>query len=245
MNNVTPSGHHGSGLPMENGKAAARSAAFFDLDNTLIRGSSLFHLGWGGFRRGMFSPVEAARFAFANMRFILTRKESEGAPQVWGNFAASFVKGAEVAEMVAIGREIMDASITPSIRGFVAEMATNHLAQGTEVWIVTASPQELVEMLAESLGFTGGIGTRAEVLDGRYTGRIPDGILHGPAKAKAIVSLAGDRGIDLGASSAYSDSINDLPMLLSVGFPNAVTPDPELARRAALSGWPVHELKVR
>jgi len=234
-------GHDGYGMPMKTGMAGDRSAAFFDLDNTLIRGSSLFHLGWGGFRRGMFSAREAIRFTVANLRFILTRKESEGAPQVWGNFAASFVKGAEVAEMVAIGREIMDASITPSIRGFVAEMARKHLEKGTEVWIVTASPQELVEMLADSLGFTGGIGTRAEVLDGRYTGRIPEGILHGPAKAKAIVTLAGERGINLAASSAYSDSINDLPLLLAVGFPNAVTPDRELTRSARLCGWPIHE----
>jgi HAD superfamily hydrolase (TIGR01490 family) len=230
---------------MEAVAVTVRSAAFFDLDNTLIGGSSLFHLGWGGFRRGMFSPVEAARFTLANLRFMLTRKELEGAPQIWGNFAASFVKGAEAAEMVSIGREIIDESIRPAIRGLVVEMAKRHLESGHEVWIVTASPQELSQMLAENLGFTGGIGTRAEVVDGRYTGRIPQGILHGPEKAKAIVALAGERGIDLAASSAYSDSINDLPMLLSVGFPNAVTPDRELARKAALSEWPVHELKVR
>jgi HAD superfamily hydrolase (TIGR01490 family) len=230
---------------MEAVAVTVRSAAFFDLDNTLIGGSSLFHLGWGGFRRGMFSPIEAARFTLANLRFMLTRKELEGAPQIWGNFAASFVKGAEAAEMVSIGREIIDESIRPAIRGLVVEMAKRHLESGHEVWIVTASPQELSQMLAENLGFTGGIGTRAEVVDGRYTGRIPQGILHGPEKAKAIVSLAGERGIDLAASSAYSDSINDLPMLLSVGFPNAVTPDRELARKAALSEWPVHELKVR
>lgn len=124
-------------------------------------------------------------------------------------------------------------------------MAKRHLDNGKEVWIVTASPQELSQMLAENLGFTGGIGTRAEVMDGRYTGRIPQGILHGPEKAKAIISLAGERGIDLAASIAYSDSINDLPMLLAVGFPNAVTPDRELARKAQLSGWPVHELRNR
>jgi len=242
---MMPSGHDGPGLPMEAVAVTVRSAAFFDLDNTLIGGSSLFHLGWGGFRRGMFSPVEAARFTLANLRFMLTRKELEGAPQIWGNFAASFVKGAEAAEMVSIGREIIDESIRPAIRGLVVEMAKRHLESGHEVWIVTASPQELSQMLAENLGFTGGIGTRAEVVDGRYTGRIPQGILHGPEKAKAIVSLAGERGIDLAASSAYSDSINDLPMLLSVGFPNAVTPDRELARKAALSEWPVHELKVR
>jgi HAD superfamily hydrolase (TIGR01490 family) len=230
---------------METGTMTGRSAAFFDLDNTLISGSSLFHLGWGGFKRGMFSPVEVSRFTLANLRFVLTRRELEGAPQIWGNFAASFVKGAEVAEMVSIGREIIDKSIRPAIRGLVIEMAKRHLESGNEVWIVTASPQELSQMLAENLGFTGGLGTRAEVVDGRYTGRIPQGILHGPEKAKAAVSLAGERGIDLAASSAYSDSINDLPLLHSVGFPNAVTPDRELARKAVLSGWPVHELRRR
>lgn len=238
---MNPSGHAGTGLPTDTGTTTGRSAAFFDLDNTLISGSSLFHLGWGGFRRGMFSPVEAARFTLANLRFMLTRKELAGGPQIWGNFAASFVKGAKVAEMVRIGREIIDESIKPAIRGLVVEMARRHLDNGKEVWIVTASPQELSQMLAENLGFTGGIGTRAEVMDGRYTGRIPQGILHGPEKAKAIVSMAGERGIDLAASSAYSDSINDLPMLLAVGFPNAVTPDRELARRARQGNWPIHK----
>lgn len=242
---MKPSGHDRPDLTMASGAMTGRSAAFFDLDNTLIGGSSLFHLGWGGFRRGMFSPLEAARFTLANLRFMLTRKELKGAPQIWGNFAASFVKGAEAAEMASIGREIIDESIRPAIRGPVVEMAQRHLESGHEVWIVTASPQELSQMLAENLGFTGGIGTRAEVMEGRYTGRIPQGILHGPQKAKAIVSLAGERGIDLAASSAYSDSINDLPMLLSVKFPNAVTPDRELARKAMLNGWPIHELKVR
>jgi HAD superfamily hydrolase (TIGR01490 family) len=242
---MNPSGHDRPNLQMGIRAMSARSAAFFDLDNTLISGSSLFHLGWGGFKRGMFSPLEAARFTLANLRFVLTRKELAGAPRIWGNFAASFVKGAKVAEMVSIGREIIDESIRPAIRRLVVEMAQRHLERGNEVWIVTASPQELSQMLADNLGFTGGIGTRAEVVEGRYTGRIPQGILHGPEKAKAVVSLAGERGIDLATSSAYSDSINDLPMLLSVGFPNAVTPDRELARKAVLSGWPVHELKVR
>lgn len=242
---MKPSGYDRPDLQMATGAMSARSAAFFDLDNTLIRGSSLFHLGWGGFKRGMFSPLETARFTLANLRFVLTRKELAGAPQIWGNFAASFVKGAEVAEMVSIGGEIINESIKPAIRGLVVEMAKRHLESGHEVWIVTASPQELSQMLAENLGFTGGLGTRAEVVDGRYTGRIPQGILHGPEKAKAVVSLAGERRIDLATSSAYSDSINDLPLLHSVGFPNAVTPDRELARKAVLSGWPVHELRNR
>lgn len=217
------------------------SAAFFDLDNTLLRGSSLFHLGWGGFKRGMFSPREALWFSLAQFHFLLTRRERAGAPETWGSFAAAFVKGAEVAELVRIGRDIIDESIQPALRAPVLEMARRHLTAGEEVWIVTASPHELSQMLAENLGFTGGIGTRAEALDGRYTGRIPKGILHGPLKAEAIVALAGERGIDLARSSAYSDSINDLPMLLTVGFPQAVTPDRQLARAARENKWPVHE----
>lgn len=217
------------------------SAAFFDLDNTLLRGSSLFHLGWGGFKRGMFSTREALRFSLAQFHFRLTRRERDGAPETWGNFAAAFVKGAEVAELVRIGQEIIDESIKPALRVPVLETARCHLSAGEEVWIVTASPHELSQMLAESLGFTGGIGTRAEVSAGRYTGRIPAGVLHGPLKAEAVVAMADERRIDLAKSSAYSDSINDLPMLRAVGFPQVVAPDRSLARLARRQGWPVHQ----
>jgi HAD superfamily hydrolase (TIGR01490 family) len=113
------------------------------------------------------------------------------------------------------------------------------------VWIVTASPHELAQILAARLGFTGGLGTRAEVREGRYTGRILGGILHGQVKAAAVLAMAGERGIDLSRSSAYSDSINDLPLLSAVGFPHAVTPDRDLARRSRCSGWPVHEATAR
>lgn len=219
------------------------SAAFFDLDNTLIRGSSLFHLGWGGFKRGMFSTLESVRFSLAQFHFLLTRKERADAPQTWGGFAAAFVKGAEVAELVRIGREIMEESIKPALRIPVLEVARRHLAAGDEVWIVTASPHELSHMLAESLGFTGGLGTRAEVVNGRYTGRIPEGILHGPLKAKAVVAMADERGIDLSCSSAYSDSIHDMPLLSAVGFPQAVAPDRQLARAARRHGWPIHQAR--
>lgn len=218
-----------------------RAAAFFDLDNTLLAGSSLFHLGWGGFKRGMFSPLAALRFAMAHYRFRLMRSELAGAPAHWGGFAASFVKGAEVAELVRIGSQIIEESIKPAIRRPVLEMARGHLDAGDEVWIVTASPQELSHILATGLGFTGGLGTRAEAIDGRYTGQIPDGILHGPRKATAIENLAAERHLDLAASSAYGDSIHDLPMLLAVGFPRAVSPDRKLARTARQRGWPIHE----
>jgi HAD superfamily hydrolase (TIGR01490 family) len=218
-----------------------RAAAFFDLDNTLLCGSSLFHLGWGGFKRGMFSPVEALRFALADFFFRITRTEADAAPATWGNFAASFANGSRAADLVAVGREIMEESVLPALRSGILDMARRHLADGDEVWIVTASPIELAQMLAADLGFTGGLGTEAEVRDGRYTGNLPSGILHGPRKAQAVQDLAKQRGIDLARSSAYSDSINDLPMLLAVGFPQVVTPDRQLARTARQNKWAIHE----
>jgi HAD superfamily hydrolase (TIGR01490 family) len=234
------SGNRGVALPGDSEAPRVRSAAFFDLDNTLISGSSLFHLGWGGFKRGMFSPLEALRFALANFRFLMTGKEAAGAPEFWGDFTASFVKGARVGDLVRVGMEIIDESILPSMRGMIVGLARRHLNAGDEVWIVTASPQELSEILAGKLGFTGGIGTRAEVREGRYTGHITEGILHGPRKAMAVVSLAAERKINLASSSAYSDSANDLPLLQAVGFPHAVTPDRTLAGAARRNGWPVH-----
>jgi len=216
------------------------SAAFFDLDNTLIRGSSLFHLGWGGFKRGMFSKREALKFLFAQLHFRLTRKERAEAPSAWGDFAAAFIKGAEASKIMRIVKEIMEESVRPALRETVLDMARRHLADGEEVWIVTASPHELSHMLAESLGFTGGIGTRAEVVDGYYTGRILAGILHGPLKAKAVATMAEERGIDLARSSAYTDSVHDMPLLRAVGFPRVVAPDQQLARVARRDGWPIH-----
>jgi HAD superfamily hydrolase (TIGR01490 family) len=147
--------------------------------------------------------------------------------------------------VVQVGTEIIGESILPSMRGAVVDLARRHLALGDEVWIVTASPQELSQILAARLGLTGGLGTRAEVSDGRYTGRILGGILHGEAKAAAVRAMASERGIDLSRSSAYSDSINDLPLLNAVGFPNAVTPDRDLARKSRREGWPVHEVTAR
>jgi HAD superfamily hydrolase (TIGR01490 family) len=193
----------------------------------------------------MFSPAETVRFTWANLRFVLTRRELDGAPQFWGNFAAASVKGREVAAVVQVGTEIIGESILPSMRGAVVDLARRHLALGDEVWIVTASPQELSQILAARLGLTGGLGTRAEVSDGRYTGRILGGILHGEVKAAAVRAMASERGIDLSRSSAYSDSINDLPLLNAVGFPNAVTPDRDLARKSRREGWPVHEVTAR
>ena len=118
-----------------------------------------------------------------------------------------------------------------------------HLDAGQRVWLVTATPVELANILARRLGLTGALGTVAESVDGVYTGRLVGGLLHGEAKAAAIRALAEREGLDLARSSAYSDSANDLPMLSLVGHPIAVNPDAELRAVATERGWPMHDFR--
>jgi len=108
------------------------------------------------------------------------------------------------------------------------------------VWLVSAAPVELVQIIADALGLTGALGTVSEVQHGRWTGRLGSPILHGPAKAVAVGALAVERGIDLGASHSYSDSDNDRPLLEATGHPHAVNPDRALMRYAQHRGWPIH-----
>ena len=111
------------------------------------------------------------------------------------------------------------------------------------MWLVTATPVELASILSRRLGLTGALGTVAETVGGEYTGRLVGGLLHGEAKAAAIRALAAREGLDLSRCSAYSDSVNDMPMLTLVGHPHAVNPDMGLRAEARARGWPVHDFR--
>src|SRR5436305_1278902 len=115
---------------------------------------------------------------------------------------------------------------------------------GPQVWLVTAAPIELARLMARRLGLTGALGTVAEHEDGIYTGRLVGEPLHGPAKAEAIRAMAAREGFDLDRCSAYSDSINDLPMLSTVGHPTAVNPDADLRKVAKERGWPIRDYRT-
>jgi HAD superfamily hydrolase (TIGR01490 family) len=123
------------------------------------------------------------------------------------------------------------------------ELAQRHLEAGQRVWLVTATPVELASVIARRLGFTGALGTVAETVDGTYTGRLVGGLLHGQEKAAAIEALAAREGLDLARCAAYSDSANDIPMLMLVGRPAAVNPDADLRAQARAYHWPVHEFR--
>jgi HAD superfamily hydrolase (TIGR01490 family) len=221
-------------------------AAFFDLDKTLVPGSSLFLLARGLYERDFYRARDIARLAWGQIKFQLVGAESQEGMEKSRNAALEFVKGRYSDELRALGREIAEEQVLPRVYPDIAQIIRSHREAGDETWLLTAAPQELAELVAQSLAMTGARGTIAAVDDqGRYTGELIGEIAHGPAKAKIAEEIAGSRGIEMRDSAAYSDSINDLPLLESVGHPHAVNPDHSLRRIARARGWPVHELRTR
>jgi HAD superfamily hydrolase (TIGR01490 family) len=157
-----------------------------------------------------------------------------------------FVKGRSQQELMSWGREIAEDSILPRVYSDIVQVIDGHKERGDLTFLVTAAPIELADTLARHLKMTGAIATISEVDDfGRYTGRLVGGVMHGPEKAKAVAEAAAKHSLDLAECAAYSDSMNDLPLLESVGYPHAVNPEGELRRIAFARGWPIHELRTR
>ncbi|MEA2517170.1 MAG: hypothetical protein QOG16_1008 [Actinomycetota bacterium] len=220
-------------------------AAFFDVDRTLIPGSSLFLLARGLYERDMFRVRDMARFGWGQMMFRLRGEQKKGMSRSRESSLA-FVAGRSQRELMSWGREIAKEQIIPRVYQDIVQVIEGHQERGDLTFLVTAAPIELAAELARHLGMTGAIATISEVDEqGFYTGRLAGDIMHGPAKAKAVAEVAADRGIDLGECAAYSDSMNDLPLLEAVGYAHAVNPEGELRRMALQRGWPIHELRTR
>lgn len=224
--------------------SGGRPAAFFDLDRTLIPGSSLFLLARGLRSRDVYRVRDLVRMAVQQGRFKL-RGETEHSVAAVRREALSFIAGRDQAELAGWGREIATTEILPRVYPDVVRMIATHRAAGDKTYLVTATPTELAEPVAAALEMDHALGTRVEVDSrGRYTGALTGcGLLHGPAKAEAVVERAVQDGIDLARSHAYSDSINDRKLLEAVGQPHAVNPDKALLRLAVRHGWAVHELR--
>lgn len=224
--------------------APAAPAAFFDVDNTLLMGASMFHFARGLAQRRFFTTRDLGAFALRQASFRIAGRESAAGIRRARESALAFVAGKAVEQLVALCEEIYDESLAERIWPGTLELARAHLAAGREVWLVTATPIELARIIATRLGFTGALGTRAQTVEGVYTGQLVGDVLHAQAKATEVAALAGERNLDLARSSAYSDSINDLPLLLSVGDPHAVNPDSALLLEAREHGWAVHEFRT-
>lgn len=223
--------------------ADAHAAAFFDLDRTLISGSSAFDFGIAAWRNDLIPTGELLSDAWNALTFKLVGATDERSEAVRDRILGA-VEGAEQAQLLALNEEIVPRileKVRPESRGLL-EM---HHEAGRDTWIVSASPVELVDPLAKALGMTGGIGTTSEVADGRYTGRLEGPFVYGEGKAEAIRALAEERGYDLRLSYSYSDSASDLPMMELVGHPVAVNPDRPLISVAHQRGWPMVEFSRR
>src|SRR5215207_8486423 len=215
--------------------AEARGAAFFDLDKTLIEGSSALHFARAAYKHGMVSRRRLVRDGWANLRFRLRGSTDQDTDELRHRVLDS-IAGQRVTDLRRLGPDVL-AGILPLLYKQVLAEAWAHQDAGRPAYIVTAASQELAEVLAAVLVLDGGIGMRSEVRDGVYTGK-PDGpFTYREGKAEAIRELAAREGIDLAASYAYSDSESDLPMLRAVGHPVAVNPDRPLERVARAEGW--------
>lgn len=220
-----------------------RRAAFFDVDNTMVRGSTLYFLGRGMYQRGFFTKADISRFVLANIRFRLTGTEKQEVIDRFQKAAQDFIGGHNVSEIKSVALEIYDEYVSPSLWEGTIKIAQEHLQAGNEVWLVTAAPEDMAKVIAERLGLTGAIGSKAEIIDGHYTGAMNGPLLHGREKASAIQELAVERGFKLEDCFAYSDSHNDLPLLQCVGNPSAINPDAILRIRALKERWPIHDFR--
>jgi len=217
--------------------AAARGAAFFDLDKTLMEGSSAFHFARASYKRGQISRRQIASDAWANVKFRLQGSTDEATEALRERVYES-IAGRRVVDLARLTPDML-AGILPRMYPEMLEVAWRHQDAGRPVYIVTAASQEIAELLAGVLIFDGGIGARSEVRDGVYTGRPEGPFTYREGKAEAIREVAAREGYDLEASWAYSDSESDLPMLRTVGHPVAVNPDAALWQVAREEGWEV------
>jgi HAD superfamily hydrolase (TIGR01490 family) len=219
------------------------AAAFFDVDNTVMQGASIFHLARGLHRRKFFTTSDILRAAWQQFYFRVVGVEDPEHIAQARTSALSVIAGHEGRELAELGEEIFDENMAWRIWPGTRALAQWHLDRGQRVWLVTAAPIEIASVIARRLGLTGALGTVAEQVDGVYTGSLVGEMLHGEGKAVAVRALAEREGLDLDRCYAYSDSSNDLPMLSLVGNPCAVNPDSTLRAHAKANGWRIRDYR--
>ncbi|MBA3368056.1 MAG: HAD-IB family hydrolase [Geodermatophilaceae bacterium] len=219
-------------------------AAFFDVDNTMMMGASIYHFAKGLAARKYFTSRDVAVFFWQQVKFRIAGTEDPDDVRAVRDNALAFVAGRTVEEIVNAGEEIYDESMADRIWTGTRALAQQHLDVGQRVWLITATPIELASLISQRLGLTGALGTVSEIEDGIYTGRLVGEPMHGEAKAVAIRALAEREGLDLARCAAYSDSANDVPMLSMVGRPVVVNPDGELKAIARARGWEIRDFRT-
>lgn len=213
-------------------------AAFFDLDKTVIAKASMVAFGRPLYREGLVSRWLLLRALYGQLVYLYLGADDARLARM-RNAALALTKGWHQDVVGRVVRETLEEVIDPIVFEEALELIRAHQEAGRVVFLVSASPEEIVQPLADYLGADGAIATRARIDDeGRYSGDL-ERYCYGPAKVTAIEQVAEERGIDLAASYAYSDSITDVPMLTAVGHPVAVNPDRGLLRVARAREWEV------
>jgi HAD superfamily hydrolase (TIGR01490 family) len=213
----------------------SRAAAFFDLDKTLMAGSSGMQFARIGARHGIVGRRQLASWAFEHLRYRLRGTTDARTNEVL-KVARELITGVPARSVERMNPEVM-AAILPRVYPQMLDEVYAHQDAGRATFIVSAAGNGVVEPLAEVLGMDGGIGTSYEIEEGTFTGRFDGPFVYGPGKVEAMEAFAAEHGIDLAESFAYSDSVSDLPMLRAVGHPVVVNPDPPLAELAREEGW--------
>jgi HAD superfamily hydrolase (TIGR01490 family) len=216
---------------------SARTAAFFDLDKTIIAKSSTLAFSKPFFAQGLLSRRAVLKSSYAQFIFLLSGADHDQMDRIRAHMT-NMCAGWDVAQVKSIVNETLHDIVTPLVFAEAADLIAAHKLCGRDVVVVSASGEEIVGPIARELGATHAMGTRMIVEDGRYTGEIAF-YCYGEGKVQAIRELAAREGYALEHCYAYSDSITDLPMLEAVGHPTVVNPDRALRREAIERGWPV------
>ncbi len=214
------------------------SAAFFDLDRTLISGASVYPFAVEAWRSGLVKNRELLRWGVSALTFKLAGDTGGDAVERGRKDFLSKIAGVEVERVLDVGRAMLPGLVN-EVRPESKKLLRMHHDADRDTWIVSASPVGIVEGLADALGMTGAIGSKAIIQNGFFTDQLDGPFVYGPGKAEAITKLAAEQGYDLSTCYAYSDSISDLPMLECVGHPVAVNPDAALESIAYERAWPV------
>lgn len=239
---AAPAGHAPAAPAPGRTASAPRTAAYLDLDKTVLATSTTFALGTPMHRSGLISTTALARGVVAQLPYLLLGADEDHTSRLMDQLAA-LNAGVERSRLQEVVADAMATAIEPAVYAEVLDLIEGHHRAGHDVVIVSASVIEIVEPIAALVGADRAVATRLETDDGgRFTGRIEHSLLHG-AKVEALEADAAEHGIDLARSWAYSDSISDRPMLEAVGHPVAVNPDRELRRLAEQLDWPVRDFE--
>jgi HAD superfamily hydrolase (TIGR01490 family) len=216
--------------------------AFFDVDNTLMRGASMYHMAKAARREHIIKTREIFKFAWHQATFLFVGENLKQLGSIKDR-AVQIIGGHTEVELHDLANEVFDRDIKDRLWPETIDLTREHLAKGHQVWLISATPRIVGGVIAERLGLTGALGTEFVTTDGVFEGGFQGDVLHGPEKAVAARALVTRLGASLADCWAYSDSRNDIPLLTMVGHRVVVNPDARLAEHARKLSWPILQLK--